>query len=137
MQPDGTTRVRHKGLIRLGTRFITPDGHDVSVMDVIAAAGGAVSEDGLIQAATGGPKMPFWWSFTDHLPKPEDYVLQRSGLRLEEIYRAEEWEAIGPQMPQPAHAAQAPLPANPPDVLRAAPPSPAVDAGTGTGTTVH
>lgn len=98
---DGSICVRNKGLIRLGTRFITPAGHDVSVMDVIADAGGIVGEDGLIQSCVDGPRMPFLWTFTGRLPKPEDYVLQRSKLHLQDIYQTDEWEAVGPQMPAP------------------------------------
>ena len=118
--PDGSIRVRDKGLIRLGTRFISPDGHDVSVMDVIADAGGIVSYEGLIQPCDDGPKMPFLWTFTERLPKPEDYVLQRSRLHLQDIYYADEWEAIGPQMPAPVYGDPDPALSVEREVLRAA-----------------
>ena len=91
---DGGIRVRHKGQIRLGTRYITDDGHDISVLDLIAAGGGVVCDDGLVQSAAGGPRMPFHWPFSDRLPKPEDYVLRRSRLRLSDIYAADEWESV-------------------------------------------
>lgn len=98
---DSGTRVREKGQIRLGTRFITNDGHDVCIAELVAAGGGTVTDDGLVQLDPNGPKMPFHWKFTDALPKPEDYVLQRSNLKLSDIYRAGEWESIGPQMAPP------------------------------------
>lgn len=81
----GAARVRDKGRIRLGTRFITENGHDVSVADLIFASGGIVTEDGLVQKEPGGPPLPFLWTFTEMLPKPEDYVLQRSSLHTETI----------------------------------------------------
>lgn len=97
---NGGLRVQQKGQIRLGTRVILSDGRDVSVMDLIAASGAAVTEDGLIrQDGADNSSMPLYWSFSSTLPKPEDYVLQRSGLHLQEIYAAEEWEAVPPQMP--------------------------------------
>lgn len=45
--------------------------------------------------------VPLHWSFSDQLPKPEDYVLHRSALTLEEIYAADEWETMGPTLPPP------------------------------------
>lgn len=85
-RPDGTTKLRAKGRIRLGTRVITPEGLDISVRELIAGAGGTVTSSGLIVRGEGGPQMPFLWTFGDHLPKPEDYVLQRSGLSLMDLY---------------------------------------------------
>ena len=34
----------------------------------------------------------FAWTLSDRLPKPEDFILQRSGTTLVDIYRASEWE---------------------------------------------
>jgi hypothetical protein len=36
------------------------------------------------------------------MPKPEDYILKRSGLTLAEIYAADEWDGVRSQMPVPA-----------------------------------
>ena len=116
------TRVRDKGKIRLGTRFITDDGRDICVADLIAAAGGAVTDDGLIQK-DGGEKMPFLWTFTEMLPKPEDYILQRSALHLDEIYQAGEWESAQPQVPAPVRGDLGPVQKSPESVLQAAPPN--------------
>jgi hypothetical protein len=98
---NGGITVRDKGRIRLGTRASTPDGDDVSVAELIVGAGGAVTPDGLVRRGGAGPAMPFLWTFSEMLPKPEDYVLQRSGLTLTEIYRAGEWEGEGPMLAAP------------------------------------
>ncbi|MEM8794319.1 MAG: Hint domain-containing protein [Pseudomonadota bacterium] len=99
---DGTANAKERGLIRAGTRFILENGKDFSVLELIEAAGGMITEDGFIQTSEEGEKMPFHWRFTESLPKPEDYVLQRSQISLAEIYGADEWEAVPPQMPRPA-----------------------------------
>lgn len=100
-QPDGLVRIAEVGQIRAGTRFIKADGEDVSVLDMILKSGGRLTEDGMIQTSTNGPKMPFRWTFTPSLPKPEDYVLQRSATHLQDIYQANEWESVRPSMPIP------------------------------------
>ncbi|WP_299393798.1 hypothetical protein [Pelagibius sp.] len=102
-QKNGMMKVSETGLIRLGTRFMTADGEDISVMDLIFANGGLVTEDGYIKTGVSGEKLPFRWTFTAELPKPEDYVLQRSQTTLQRIYRANEWEGVSPQMPDPAY----------------------------------
>ncbi|MEM7057929.1 MAG: Hint domain-containing protein [Pseudomonadota bacterium] len=85
-QADGSTKVLDKGQIRLGTRVILSDGADVSVGELITRAGGQVNDKGLIVHEAGGTNMPFVWVFGDRLPRPEDYVLQRSGLSLMDLY---------------------------------------------------
>jgi len=97
---DGAIAVRERGQVRLGTRFITDDGGDYCISDLISTLGAEVDEDGLICRGSDEPK-PFHWDFDDTLPKPEDYVLKRSGTSLEEIYQASEWEVQRPQMPPP------------------------------------
>ncbi|EEE35240.1 conserved hypothetical protein [Rhodobacteraceae bacterium KLH11] len=100
-QPDGQIKIAEAGKIRAGTRVILETGQDVSVLDLIEANGGVLSEDGYVQTSSDSPKLPFRWTFTPHLPKPEDYVLQRSAVTLPEIYEADEWEAVAPRMPAP------------------------------------
>ena len=100
---DGRLKIRDRGQIRLGTRFITDDGYEVSVADLIHGAGAVVTPDGLIQQGKG-QGVPFLWTFSKMLPKPEDYILQRSVLTLNDIYHAAEWEAVPPQMPLPSQA---------------------------------
>ena len=121
--PDGGIRVRDKGRIRLGTRFITDDGQDICVADLIFGRGATVTEDGLIQTGTGGTKMPYHWPFTAMLPNPEDYVLRRSAVSLTEIYRAAQWESVPPRLPPPAEDTPGPVP------LGAAPPQAVAPSG--------
>lgn len=98
-EPGGMTRVRESGYIRAGTRIILPDGTDIALLQIIAASGGMLCGNGTITETLGGPEMPFLWRFTESLPKPEDYVLQRSGITLDDIYTANEWEGSGPRLP--------------------------------------
>lgn len=91
--------VREKGQLRLGARFIFPDGRDFCIADLIEIAGGVVTDEGLIRV--GDSEMPFHWSFSEQLPNPENYILQRSGTTLVEIYRAAEWEGRCPSSPAP------------------------------------
>lgn len=100
-QPDGKIKVTETGKIRLGTRFILETGQDVSMIDLITANGGVVTNEGLIQTGVEGVEMPFRWTFTSSLPKPENYVLQRSATQLEDICQANEWEAVLPKMSGP------------------------------------
>jgi len=97
---DGAIAVRERGELRLGTRFITEDGRDYCIADLIEALGSKIDENGLICRDNGEAK-PFHWDLSETLPKPEDYVLKRSGTSLEKIYQASEWEAQRPQMPPP------------------------------------
>ena len=100
LDDGGRVVIRDQGKLRLGTRFISDDGKDVCVADLITAGGGVVDEDGLICVGECEP-MPFHWTFSAVLPKPEDYILQRSGTTLEDIYKAAEWEDQRPVMPAP------------------------------------
>lgn len=99
---NGKMHMRNKAQIRLGTRFIMDDGRDVCLLDLITRTSATITQDGFIQRAEGAPKLPFHWRFTNALPKPEDYILQRSQVSLEAIYQEGSWEAIGPQLPAPA-----------------------------------
>ena len=82
LRPDGMVRVTEVGQIRVGTRFINADGEDLSMLTLIAAAGGTVTEQGLVRSAVNNQEAPFYWSFTSALPKPEDYILQRSAAYI-------------------------------------------------------
>jgi hypothetical protein len=119
--PGGLVRIAEVGQIRAGTRFITEDGEDVSVLDMILASGGRLTEDGMIQTSTNGPKMPFRWTLTSSLPKPEDYVLQRSATHLQDIYQANEWESVRPSMPIPTGGEAGATISKHPAIIAAAP----------------
>lgn len=126
---DGQAQVVEEGQIRLGTRYILEDGHDISIAELIAAAGGRVTKDGLI-AQVGAEPAPFHWPFSARLPKPEDYVLQRSALTLNEIYQVSEWEQQ-PRMPTPVMGDLGPVEPVGETVLQAMPPNvpPALEGG--------
>lgn len=98
---NGAVKVHDKGQIRLGTRYIVDDGRDISVHDLILDAGGTITPAGLVSGYDNVGAAPFFWPFTEMLPKPESYILQRSAVHLSEIYQASEWEALPPQMPVP------------------------------------
>lgn len=102
---DGSKQLKDKKLIRLGTCWIQSDGQTISVREYMDSIGVELIQDGKFRGHTclkgSGPVTPFEWVLSDHLPKPEDYVLQRSAVSLEEIYAANEWEGIGPKMPSP------------------------------------
>ncbi|MDD9910959.1 MAG: Hint domain-containing protein [Ahrensia sp.] len=94
--------VADKGQIRLGTRFIMEDGSVLSVLDMIARMGAMLNQDGvLVYNMSDKAGFVFHWEHTPMLPKPEDYVLQRSALTLNDIYAVDEWEAVRPRMPAP------------------------------------
>lgn len=101
-QPGGQIKICETGELRAGTRVVLEDGQDVSVLELIEANGGVLTEDGYVQSSADGPKLPFRWTFTSSLPKAEDYILQRSGVTLSEIYEANQWEQIGPRLPAPS-----------------------------------
>lgn len=101
---DGTMIVRERGLIRLGTRHVGPDGQVVRIQEVIAQAGLHVREDGRLTHCPHDPDAPCFplhWAFGKRLPRPEDYVLTSSDVTLAEIYAAGEWEGQGTYLPGP------------------------------------
>lgn len=100
-QPNGMIKTREQGQLRAGTRVILENDRHYSLLELIVSNGGDVTEDGFIRAGVDGAKMPFRWTFSDHLPRPEDFILRRSNVTLDEIYAAGEWEQIGTRMPAP------------------------------------
>ena len=93
-------KIRKK--LRLGTRFIIPDGSSISIAEDLAKIGMRARADGFVEHIVTGQKALYQWPVGGQMPpNPEDYVLQRSGTTLEDIYRAGEWEVQRPQMPPP------------------------------------
>ncbi|WP_157070066.1 Hint domain-containing protein [Aureimonas frigidaquae] len=90
--PSGLTRVKERAQLRLGTRFITADGMDCSILETILQADGIIGHDGLLRLSADRPGMPFHWTASSSLPKPEDYVLARSKDALDIPVRTEERE---------------------------------------------
>ena len=100
---NGYVKVVEKGKLRLGTRFFTEKGEDRSIMECILSAGNLVSHDGLIINPSKGFKtgIPFFWRNSQTLPKPEDYILQRSKVTLEDIYGEAAWGDMAPVLAAP------------------------------------
>lgn len=93
-------KIRKK--LRLGTRFIIPDGSSISIAEDLRKIGMRARADGFVEHIVTGQKALYQWPVGGQMPpNPEDYVLQRSGTTLEDIYRAGEWEGQRPQMPTP------------------------------------
>ncbi|PRY94226.1 hypothetical protein [Donghicola tyrosinivorans] len=106
-QPNGRVKISEARKIRVGTRIILRDGQDTSLLELITANGGQVTNDGLVQTSDGR-KLPFRWELSEHLPAPEDYILQCSDVTLEAIYAAGEWESIGTKLSAPLAGQDAP-----------------------------
>jgi hypothetical protein len=98
---DGSERIRDKKKLRLGTRWMLPNGHYFTMREYMAGAGLELLDDGLVRFKTTGLKTPFIWTFSRELPNPKNFVLARSQTTLEDIYRADQWEAVSPTMPVP------------------------------------
>ena len=101
-QSEGGMAAWTEGPVRLGTRVILEDGRDFAIGDILRAAGGTLGEDGLVRGPGEAEGAPLHLDFLTALPKPEDYILARSGLTLEEIYAEAEWEpGAQPRTPAP------------------------------------
>ncbi|RWP54741.1 hypothetical protein [Mesorhizobium sp.] len=98
---DGTERVRDKKKLRLGTRWVLPNGHHFSMREYMASAGMELLPSGYVKLKQSGLTTIFVWVLSETLPNPEDFVLKRSGTTLEDIYKAAQWEGQHPQMPPP------------------------------------
>ncbi|KZK78471.1 hypothetical protein PsW64_04110 [Pseudovibrio sp. W64] len=98
-QADGNVAIKQNAQIRAGSRFILDDGRDVCLLDLIKAANGELTEGGYIKLDGSETPLPFHWIFSDNLPAPEDYMLQRSQVSLTEIYGAAEWESKPSALP--------------------------------------
>lgn len=100
MGTDGLT-LRDQGRVRIGSRFILPDGRDMSIAEILTASDATVNADGLVVSKSMPEPTPLHLSFLEVMPKIEGYILARSGVTLAAIYQAGEWEDAAPQMPAP------------------------------------
>lgn len=105
---DGSWTAPKPGKVRFGTRVILPDGRDTSLMELAHEEGWKVTDEGYMVGQMKGDDgtvaervFHFPYRYGKELPKPEDYILKRSAVTLEEIYQAGEWEQIGTRMPAP------------------------------------
>ena len=112
-EADGTERVRGKCQLRFGSRFMLPDGRHFSMRDYLDGIGveiiGSGPYEGYARFRKTGLISVFPWTLSDRLPKPEDFILQRSGTTLSDIYRASEWEATHPRMAAPVALESGPV----------------------------
>jgi len=79
--------ISDRGQLRLGSRFRLENGTDLSVADILAAFGADVDADGLVRK-DGADPAPLCLDFLSAVPKPEAYILARSGLTQEDILAA-------------------------------------------------
>lgn len=107
-KPDGSWTEPKPDKVRFGTRIILPDGVHKSFMEMAHEEGWKVTDDGYMVGMMAGEDgtvtervFHFPYGYGEALPKPEDYVLSRSAVTLEEIYAAGEWEQIGTRMSAP------------------------------------
>ncbi|WP_269584586.1 hypothetical protein [Roseibium sp. Sym1] len=102
---NGMERVREKRQLRLGTRWMMPNGKHFSMREYMEGCGIELVEsgelEGYVRFRKTGLTTVFAWTLSDTLPNTEDFVLRRSQTTLEDIYRASEWESVHPQMPAP------------------------------------
>lgn len=109
----GMERIREKRQLRLGTRWMMPDGKHFSMREYMEGCGIELIEsgelEGYIRFKNTGLTTVFAWTLSDTLPNPEDFVLRRSQTTLEAIYRASEWESVHPQMPAPVTTDSGPV----------------------------
>ena len=112
-EADGTERVRGKCQLRFGSRFMLPDGRHFSMRDYLDGIGVEIIESGPYEVYARFRKTGlisvFPWTLSDRLPQPEDFILQRSGTTLSDIYRASEWEATHPRMAAPVALESGPV----------------------------
>jgi hypothetical protein len=98
---DGNECIRDKKKLRLGTRWMLPNGNHFSMCEYMQGIGLELLPNGYVRWKQTGLITPFVWTLSDTLPNPEDFVLAQSGTTLEDIYKAAEWEAMHPDMPPP------------------------------------
>lgn len=71
--------------MRLGTLFLRDDGETVRLSDLLETEGYQVNSDGLVSREGEQPQRLAW---VGAIPKPEDYVLKKSGLTHADLYAA-------------------------------------------------
>ena len=89
-EPD--SRAWRRARLRAGTRLCLPEGGSTTVLACLQDEGYRLRSDGLVECDGEAPQPLPWFGVP---PRPEDYVLARSGLTLAELY------AEAPQRPIP------------------------------------
>lgn len=70
------------GQLRLGTCILKPDGSTTIIRKMIEGAGMTLLDNGLVSTAEGAEEPLRWFG---ELPRPEQYVLAKSGLTMADI----------------------------------------------------
>lgn len=78
-------QVLARGLVRAGATLTDETGFSYTLLDLLDAKGWTLQPDGQIVQVPGCTPAPLR-SLLPALPKPEDYILARSGLTLAELY---------------------------------------------------
>ena len=81
----GALNAQKNGHLRTGTRLFLPNDEAVTLRELIEDTGATVDADGTILGANGVRVDAVHLEFLDAVPKPEDYVLRRSGLTADSI----------------------------------------------------
>ena len=89
-EPD--SQAWRRARLRAGTRLCLPEGGSTTVLACLQDEGYRLRSDGLVECDGEAPQPLPWFGVP---PRPEDYVLARSGLTLAELY------AEAPQRPIP------------------------------------
>ena len=89
--------------IRAGTRLLSDDGKDWSFLDAMAEQDFEFFDDGLV-AQAGEEPHPFYYFGAP--PKPEDYILKKSGFTLDQLLAEDATMAAEDGIPVPPAARQ-------------------------------
>lgn len=92
-QRQGKVRISEA---RAGLRVLTDDGKDWSLLDALAEGGFTLHDNGLV-AQPGEEPHPFY--YFGEPPKPEDYILKKSGLTLDALYAEDKTLSDGVPVP--------------------------------------
>lgn len=106
---DGNECVKDSKLLRLGTRWMLPNGHHFTMREFMEGNRIELLDDGRVRFKDTGLETLFMWTFSDTPPNPEDFVLSRSQTSLENIYEAGQWETMQPTMPMPLRRDSGPV----------------------------
>jgi hypothetical protein len=61
----------------------TEAGSDLSVADILKGVEAYINKNAMIQVdRNSDAEMPFRWTFSESIPKPEDYVLSRNRVKI-------------------------------------------------------
>jgi len=104
---NGVITVTDKAQLRLGTKSLRLDGIGVSLLDALVEIHGEIDDHGFTTTGENILQSVCHWPLGKKLPNPEDYVLVRSQLTLNDIYAQGEWDAAHPPQMLTPYAGEA------------------------------